>query len=58
MLTSTNYTVNIDLIQSARDQTPESWRGRITINRPTGNFFYDPWVIKEEFQNIFQSHLS
>jgi len=51
MLTSTNYTVNIDLIQSARDQTPESWRGRITINRPTGNFFYDPWVIKEEFQN-------
>lgn len=22
-----------------------------TINKPTGNFFYDPWIIKEEYKN-------
>ncbi len=24
---------------------------KTTINQPTGNFFYDPWVIKEEFKD-------
>lgn len=24
---------------------------RTAINEPTGNFFYDPWVLKQEFKN-------
>jgi len=24
---------------------------RLPINKPTGNFFYDPWIIKDEFKN-------
>lgn len=24
---------------------------KTTVNQPTGNFFYDPWVIKPEFEN-------
>ena len=24
---------------------------KLTINTPTGNFFYDPWVIRSEFKN-------
>jgi hypothetical protein len=24
---------------------------RLPINQPTGNFFYDPWIIKDEFKN-------
>lgn len=24
---------------------------RLTINQPTGRFFYDPWTIKDEFKN-------
>lgn len=26
-------------------------RSKITINQPTGDFFYDPWKIKPEFEN-------
>ena len=25
--------------------------GRVTLNEPTGDFFYDPWVLKEEYKN-------
>ena len=24
---------------------------KITLNKPTGRFFYDPWVIKDEYKN-------
>lgn len=24
---------------------------RLTLNEPTGNFFYEPWIIKKEFEN-------
>ena len=48
MLTPTNYTVNTDLFQEACNQLPEGGM-KTTINQPTGNFFYDPWIIKDEY---------
>jgi hypothetical protein len=49
MLTKTNYTVDIQTIQEALilkdfDSLKNS------INQPTGDFFYDPWVISNEFK--------
>jgi len=49
MLTPTNYTVDTSLFQEARHHLPKD-EMRTTINRPTGNFFYDPWVIKDEYK--------
>jgi hypothetical protein len=49
MLTPTNYTVNTSLFQEACFQLPKSGM-RTTINNPTGRFFYDPWVIKDEYK--------
>lgn len=49
MLTKLSYTVDMILIKSAVDQLP-TIDYKKTINQPTGDFFYDPWVIKEEFQ--------
>jgi hypothetical protein len=50
MLTPTNYTVNPNLLQEACHSLPEDMM-RTTINQPTGNFFYDPWVIKDEYKD-------
>jgi hypothetical protein len=50
MLTSTNYTVDTNLFQEALTQLPEG-EMKTTINQPTGNFFYDPWVLKDEYKN-------
>jgi hypothetical protein len=50
MLTSTNYTVNPNLFQEARSQLPEEGM-KTTINQPTGDFFYDPWVLKDEYKD-------
>jgi hypothetical protein len=49
MLTPTNYTVDTSLFQEARHHLPKD-EMRTTINQPTGNFFYDPWVIKDEYK--------
>lgn len=49
MLTPTNYTVNTSLLQEACYHLPEG-EMKTTINEPTGNFFYDPWVIKDEYK--------
>lgn len=48
MLTNTNYTVDPKLLQEACSQLPEQGM-KTTINQPTGNFFYDPWILKAEF---------
>ena len=49
MLTKTNYTADTSLFQEACIQLPE--RGmKTTINQPTSNFFYDAWVIKDEYK--------
>jgi hypothetical protein len=49
MLTKTIYTAPILLIQQAVDHLPND-DFRSTINQPTGNFFYDPWELKEEYK--------
>ena len=49
MLTPTNYTVDPKLYQEACRHLPTGAM-KTTINRPTGNFFYDPWVLKDEYK--------
>lgn len=49
MLTPTNYSVDTSLFQEACHTLPEQDM-KTTINEPTGNFFYDPWVIKDEYK--------
>ena len=50
MLTMTQYNVPLTLLKEGLDSIPsESFR--TAINKPTGNFFYDPWVIADEFKD-------
>ena len=49
MLSKTNYTVDLKLLQEACIQSPNEAM-KTTINRPTGSFFYDPWVLKDEYK--------
>jgi hypothetical protein len=56
MLTNTYYTVKQDLLQQALDSLPSD-EFKMTINKPTGNFFYDPWEIKEEYKDTVWSLL-
>jgi hypothetical protein len=46
MLKKTGYYVDINKLQSQFNSI-----GKFSINLPTGDRFYDPWVIKEEFKN-------
>jgi len=46
MLTKTNYLVDLNLIKLAYS---DELRGRIIISEPSGNIFYDPWQLKQEF---------
>jgi len=50
MLSPTEHKVDFELIHQALELTNFD-EFKSTINEPTGNFFYDPWVIKEEFKN-------
>jgi hypothetical protein len=49
MLANTDYTVDTKLFQEACDSLPKSGM-KTTINEPTGKFFYDPWVLKDEYK--------
>jgi hypothetical protein len=49
MLTPTNYTTDLKLFQEACNHLPEQGM-KTTINQPTGNFFYDPWELKNEYK--------
>lgn len=49
MLTPTDYSVPLSLLEDAyAASTAEVFR--VAVNQPTGNFFYDPWEIKEEYK--------
>ena len=50
MLKPTNYTANLSLIHEAIPLIPSS-ESSYVLNKPTGSFFYDPWVIDEQYQN-------
>lgn len=49
MLELTNYTVPQTLLQEAIDSIPDI-DSRLALNKPSGRFFNDPWVIKPEFK--------
>jgi hypothetical protein len=48
MLTKTEFLIPIKWIDAAYELT-NSTNFKQTINQPTGDFFYDPWIINEEF---------
>jgi hypothetical protein len=56
MLTKLNYTVPMDLLQEAINSLPSD-DFRHTINEPTGDFFYDPWTVKNEFADSIWGEL-
>lgn len=49
MITETKYTVPLDIIEEARQGVYTE--SKSILNKPTGRFFYDPWVIKDEYKN-------
>ena len=50
MLTPTKYKVDPTSFQEVLTQLPEGGM-KTSINQPTGNFFYDPWVLKDEYKD-------
>lgn len=50
MLAKTYYSITEDLLAQARENIPKV-DFRLTLNEPTGNFFYDSWVIKNEYKD-------
>jgi len=49
MLTPTNHTVDTELFQEACNHLPKGAM-KTSINQPTGDFFYDPWILKDEYK--------
>jgi hypothetical protein len=50
MIFKTPYSVPISLIDTALKNIPSD-QYKFTLNKPTGSFFYDPWIIKEDLKN-------
>lgn len=50
MIIKTDLVVDTLLIDEAIKNLPSD-DFRFSINRPSDNFFYDPWIIKEEFKD-------
>lgn len=50
MLQKINFTVSNNLLSQASN-IANKFKHDIVLNQPTGNFFYDPWVIKPEYKN-------
>jgi hypothetical protein len=49
MIVDTLLSCSPDLIESALINTPIN-EDSMSLNEPTGNFFYDKWQIKEEYK--------
>jgi hypothetical protein len=50
MILDTHYKVSTSLLQEAISQIPNFER-RLDLTKPTGDFFYDKWVVVDEFKN-------
>jgi hypothetical protein len=50
MIKSTPHIVPKELMSAVLDSIPHI-EGRLALNTPSGEFFYDPWIIKDEYQN-------
>lgn len=58
MIEKLNISIDPKTIKEALSLMP-SFDFRVSINEPTGDFFYDPWKIKSEFQGtIWETLLS
>ena len=58
MITNTEFTTTPDKLLQA-NALCQSMEGKTVINRPTGNFFYDPWEILPEYKGtIFEELLA
>lgn len=57
MLTPTRFKVNIDLLTQA-SLLAENNEFKTTINQSTGNFFYDPWTVSDQYKDtVFEKIL-
>jgi hypothetical protein len=56
MLTETHYLVPEELIEIAQHEFIEV-DFKLAINQPTGDFYYDPWEIKPEFEDTVWDEL-
>jgi hypothetical protein len=56
MIESTQYTASLDTIAQAL-LSIHNENFKLVLNEPTGNFFYDPWKLKDEFQNTLWEKL-
>ena len=56
MLEKIDILVSVNLIEKALQELPSD-DFRYTLNEPIGNFFYDPWKIKEEFKDTVWSNI-
>lgn len=56
MLTKEQWTVDQSIIDQSLDLYPAD-KEFITLNQPTGNFFYDSWTIKDEYKGTVWEQL-
>jgi hypothetical protein len=50
MLSKTQFNISPKVFNAAKEAVP-AIDSKLTLNQPTGDFFYDPWQIKPEFKN-------
>jgi len=55
MLVKTEYKIPLSLIEECLKDVTQS--KQIVLNKPTGDFFYDPWIIKDEYKNSVWENL-
>ena len=55
MLNKTNLSVDLSVLEETN--TFDFNQMKTSINQPTGNFFYEPWIIKEEYKNSIWERL-
>lgn len=56
MITALPYFVSNNLLEQANLELPEV-ESRLVLNLPTGDFFYDPWIIKPEYEGTIWEKL-
>lgn len=58
MIRETECSVSSKLLDLAQKEL-KNFQGKTVLNQPTGNFFYDPWAIKDQFKDtIWEEILS
>lgn len=50
MLTQTTYTIDQQILEESKQWCSSLGDFKTSINMPTGRFFYDKWIIKDEYK--------